>query len=468
MTYSVLRMAKLMTAIVLLLTACSGGESGTGIGGQPKVSVGTITGFGSVFVNGIEFDTSAASIYVNDSPATEQDLSTGMVVAVVGSTDTSQATGEARAVYYENEVRGIVVHNKQPGTLEIMGQTVNYDADTLFDSVVATVKTIVDIPVNAVVEVSGYRIGDNALQATHISLLATDYSLAGQITVKGVVESVSGNRFTMGNLTVLTDTSTQYGDHIPNQTLTVGMNIKVKSQRGLLNGELQADNIRLNKREYAATGASVEVEGIMMNLDAQAGEFRLNGYTVYYSEQTEIQGGAVPTDGLKAQVDGVLISESQLEAKQVTFRYKNNTHLIARVSNVDGGKNQVTVLGVTLQITNDTVMKDDDLNIKKFSLLDVNAGDKIEIKAYKSDNTNVITASQFIRIKADSTDTAVEVKGILEQYASDRIVVSGIAVDMSSLSSAPGISAADIGRSITVKGTAADNGTEIIATDVST
>lgn len=471
MIYSVIRIAismvLSMVLTVVLLVACSGGETGTGIAGQPKISVGAITGFGSVFVNGVEFDTSNATVYVNDLPATEQDLSIGMVVAVVGSSNAARTRGKADAIYYENEVRGMVLSNDRTGTLEIMGQTVNYNADTLFETAVDTVKSITDIPVGGIVEVSGYRTAGNELHATELALVASGFSSGTQISVKGVIDSVNVNRFTLGNLTVVVDSSTVFAGNIPNQQLAVGMSVKVKSQRGLVNGELQADRILLNKRKYAGSGDSVEVEGIISNLDKAAGEFTLNGYTVYYSSQTDIKnGGVVLADGVKAKVEGVLISDSQMEAKDISFSFKNNTDIIARVSSVDTVNNQFTVLGESIQVTNNTLMKDVDLKIKRFSLTDVNPGDQVEIHAYKSVAPGTVTAGQFIRLASNSPDAAVELQGVLEQVSATTIVVAGISVDIASLPSPPQISAADVGRAIIVKGSALLNATQITATDV--
>ncbi|KPJ95925.1 MAG: hypothetical protein AMJ53_01820, partial [Gammaproteobacteria bacterium SG8_11] len=97
---------------------------------ESKASVGVITGFGSVYVNGDKFDTSGAEINVNDAAAVEADLSIGMVVTIVGTQ--SRGTAKAHAIYYESEVCGIVSQNSQDGTLDIMGQTVNYDSETVF------------------------------------------------------------------------------------------------------------------------------------------------------------------------------------------------------------------------------------------------------------------------------------------------------------------------------------------------
>src|SRR3569833_2369295 len=81
---------KLSTLVLVLLAglaACTGDgtqTAGGGIGGT-GVSQGPITGFGSIFVNGVEFDTSSATILRGGATVAQNDLRIGMVVAVDGS-----------------------------------------------------------------------------------------------------------------------------------------------------------------------------------------------------------------------------------------------------------------------------------------------------------------------------------------------------------------------------------------------
>ncbi|MCG6968181.1 MAG: DUF5666 domain-containing protein [Gammaproteobacteria bacterium] len=352
--------ASLSIVLSLLVAACSGGESGTGFGGSyPKVSVGVITGFGSVFVNGVEFDTSRAEINVNEAIASEEDLAIGMVVSVVGSTDQSQVSGSADAIYYESEVCGIVNQNDQPDQLEIMGQTVKYDSETVFDSSIDTVASVAEIPVGAVVEITGYRTGDNSLHATQITLLQSQYNDGEQLIVNGVVTAgVSSGKFSMGTLTVVVDDVTQF-INLPNNQITPGMAIKVKSKRGLVNtNELLADQIQLNKNQYVVAGNVLEIEGIVMNPNLQANEFQLNGYTVYFSAQTRFVDGAEDNlaDGVKVEVEGVLLSDNQLEAGEITFRKSAKIDLIAPVTSINIADNQVNLSGVNVRLTNRTLL----------------------------------------------------------------------------------------------------------------
>ncbi len=56
----------------------SGGGTATPVGSSS--TVGVLTGFGSVFVNGVEFETSGADISVDGTSASENELEVGMVV----------------------------------------------------------------------------------------------------------------------------------------------------------------------------------------------------------------------------------------------------------------------------------------------------------------------------------------------------------------------------------------------------
>jgi len=90
-------------AATLALAACGGGGSSGGIGGTggggggiggTGVAYGTITAFGSVWVNGVEYGTGSTTFKTDDHPnggATQGDLRIGMVVRVDGSVSGKRA-----------------------------------------------------------------------------------------------------------------------------------------------------------------------------------------------------------------------------------------------------------------------------------------------------------------------------------------------------------------------------------------
>jgi hypothetical protein len=58
----------IIAALCAGLACCGGGNTvaGGGIGGTGVTNAGEITDFGSIWVNGVEFDTQQAEIYINN------------------------------------------------------------------------------------------------------------------------------------------------------------------------------------------------------------------------------------------------------------------------------------------------------------------------------------------------------------------------------------------------------------------
>ncbi|MBE9564781.1 MAG: hypothetical protein IMF17_06000, partial [Proteobacteria bacterium] len=99
----------LATAITLTIAACSPSGGGlAGIGGSGYISSGSITGFGSVFVNGVEFETDSAIFDVDGDSGTQADLAIGMIVKVDGSINADGITGTATSIRFDDELQGPV------------------------------------------------------------------------------------------------------------------------------------------------------------------------------------------------------------------------------------------------------------------------------------------------------------------------------------------------------------------------
>ena len=65
-------------AIAVALSACGGGGGGSLSAAPGSTTSGTLTGFGSVFVNGVEFSTTNANITVKKAHGTESNLKVGI------------------------------------------------------------------------------------------------------------------------------------------------------------------------------------------------------------------------------------------------------------------------------------------------------------------------------------------------------------------------------------------------------
>jgi hypothetical protein len=132
-----------LLAAAWALASCGGGVGTGGTGGDATAyAAGPITGFGSVFVGGVRFDDSAATVEDADGGGRNRDeLRLGMTVEIDSSaisTDSSGSTASARRIHFESEIQGLVgLVNAGAGTFTVLGQTVLVDATTVFDDRIA-------------------------------------------------------------------------------------------------------------------------------------------------------------------------------------------------------------------------------------------------------------------------------------------------------------------------------------------
>ena len=183
-----------MAGAVAEMAACGGG--GTGVaglssGGTGSFTSGTISGFGSIIVNGIRYNNDSASLLPNDdSVSSVQSLQLGMVVNIEGSavtpaaTATGLPTATAYHITYGSEWMG-PVSNKGPTSFEILGHTVDVLSTTFFGGAVQQYALLSDLPGTHFVEVYGYVDQVNGhIQASRIEVSATQptsYKLSGAL-----------------------------------------------------------------------------------------------------------------------------------------------------------------------------------------------------------------------------------------------------------------------------------------------
>ena len=205
----------LAAGLVTALVACGGGgggsSAGVGTGGTGSFAVGTISGFGSIIVNGVRYDDSGADIFDDDdNDSNSSALAIGQVVEIRGSVNSDGLTGTASSIAYYSALKGpVTAVNVGAGTVTVFGQVVNVTATTLFDDV----SGLAALAVGNVIEVYGLPDAGGAIKATRIELEATtisgfggDYRLRG--VVSGLVATSPGQRFSVGTVTVQTDGDT--------------------------------------------------------------------------------------------------------------------------------------------------------------------------------------------------------------------------------------------------------------------
>ena len=223
------RMYMLAVAAVaaLALAGCGGGGSGS-TGGVSPATRGPITGFGSVWVNGVEFQTDSATHRMmldtgDDHLGGVQDCTVfrvGMIVTVRHEDGDDHATG----IEYEDNIEGPVQHlNLTDNTFEVLGQKVRFSGTTNVEHG--------PIDNGFLVEVSGLTGSDGVIDATYIDVKTGG---SGEFEIKGYVFSVGAdNTFRLGPLpgvsTVTVDIAGAILHDLPGGVLAAGQFVEVKT-----------------------------------------------------------------------------------------------------------------------------------------------------------------------------------------------------------------------------------------------
>ena len=397
-------------AMALALAGCGGGGGASdGVTSTSGTSIGTISGFGSIFVNGIEYETpNSADINLDNDDGDSSDLRVGMVVTVTGSVNDDGMTGVADSVEYDDELEGIVISNSiapgaRTGKLDIMGQQVMVTATTVFESNVGGIISVDQIAAGNVVEVSGFADGTGNIEATRIEVKAATLSeyLASHdaIEVKGMINGLDTVAFTfeLGELTV--DYS---GASLPQDGLTNDMYVEVKSTSGIDvgTGNLIASEVELEddgKYGYEGDeGEQLEIKGTISS-DFDGLSFQINGTTVLVVDATEFEHiKAVDLlKGTRIEAEGEFNAEGELVADEIKAldedEHENDVDEIEGMvaSVVLDGMNTGTITmmdGNVIHVTNETIMEDDRnegiMPDEQFNLSDIGNSDYIEAYVY--------------------------------------------------------------------------------------
>jgi hypothetical protein len=394
------------------MIGCSGGGGGSSNGSTTpasatSVSQGQIEGFGSVFVNGVEWETDSAEIEIEGSPGfSESDLQIGMLVKVEGSLDDNGTTGTAATIGFEDNLEGPIssITDSSTGTVKtllVMGQTVIVEEGvTFFDDNDPTF-TFDTMAVGDVIEVSGPTNFDGSIQATFIEKKAdnlTDFLNEGnELEVKGVVSGLTATTFLINDLTV------DYSNVTPrNGPLANGRSVEVKGT-DLVGNTLTATDVEVKQAGLGVDDIDeAEVEGFVTNLNTAAQTFQVNGQLVDYSTAAFFGGTeAELLNGTKVEAEGPMVS-GVLQAEKVEF--EESIKFEANAATVNAGAGTLTLedlAGIT--VTVDDALTEfepagSDLN-------DIVIGNEVQIRARESSGGTIVAIE--LDIQDDPSNEAI-------------------------------------------------------------
>ena len=418
-----------VSALLLALGACSSSDSNDKDDTPPPVqttgvlSVGTITGFGSVYVDGVRYDTSGASVTMDGTSATEAQLRVGQYVEVKGHAQGEQH--HADVIRYHNVLEGPITSiDTAASSFVAMGQTILVSSDTsLGDDIDPS--SIKGLSVGDVVEVSGVVPLSGPIDATRVDIKPD----GGPYEVTGYVADLDSvvHLFLINDLVV--DYHAANMEDFPSGAPSEGDLVLVKGTTFAPFGEFIATEVELRSDDYLkpSPGDVVEVEGEISDFVSRT-DFYVAGMHVTTTATTVYEHGAVTdlANDVEVRVKGVVDAANLLVAHKIAFEVENTVRIVAQVQATDpyGG---VTLLGFEVATDEFTRYEDDSvLELREFDFGDIAVGDWLDVRAYEeSEGSNDVVATRIERIDAQQQ---VRLRGPFRDPASPNFDILSILV----------------------------------------
>lgn len=435
------------------LAACGGSSDGdSGTAGSTGGSVGPVSGFGSVYVNGTHFGVNNASYTGNDGVERYSQLEKGMIVKVTG-TWRQDGEGEARSIYYDDTLRGPVETmtwnaDTKAGKITIAGLDVAINGRTVFkgatpEQLLASVDSTTD---NYRVRISGYRLADGTFQATFVGAREQGSVWPGElheVEVEGVVSNLEelAQTFEINGL-VIDFQSAGFDDGVQDD-LKNGVVVEVEGK--LEGGKLIASEIEFED-DLFDNNDDVEISGtVTVAYDEDSGQFQLNGFPIQVNEDTDLDDDITLdrlTEGAEIKVEGEY-RNGIIVAEEIEMR-DGDAELSGYIESKERGGEVLMVSGVRVTLTDSTLIEDENtedaqesITMRNQDLESLNVGDYLEIEGRETgENGGGLIAFYIERDDGDElelegkisslTDTTVTVMGLELQANLD---LSGFKVD---------------------------------------
>jgi len=283
------------------------GSGGTGVSAS-AAGVGSADGLGSIILNGLRFNTDAATVAIEDADA----LEIGMSARIVGKVDSDFNSGVANDVVSAAELRGAATAiDPAAGTFVVMGTTVSIDAGTVWGDA----SGLGDVTAGRIVQVWGLPGAPGSLRATRVQTAPTRVDPL----VTGTVQNLDllGKTFMLGPLSVNYNAAPFASIDVP--SLVNGRIVRVRGVLPPVAGVLAATQVQGWYTFPVNDGLALQLAGVITDFGSQ-GEFRVLG-TPIDAAGAQITGGPARSlgNGVKVEVDGFL-SGGVLRVKKLRIR----------------------------------------------------------------------------------------------------------------------------------------------------
>ena len=407
----------LMRALILtsslLMTACAETQLAEGGIGGTGISVGPITGFGSIIQNGVRYDVSQAH-FIRDGVvvANQSQYRVGEIVKINGTINADGVTGQATQVDYGSLLQGQITALGTDGkSIYVLNQLVRTDSLTVFHGI----KLLTDLSLGNVVQISGARDAQGVIRANSLTRQQTSF-IAGTSSqlIEGRITKVDPLTHTL----VVNGLSIDYSHVVPNTLPTVNQYVRVTSKEGLQNNSLVASNYTMAQEFVEFTqGEEAELEGLVTAFISTS-RFAINGQLVVTTAETEFENSMPADIKLNAliEAEGRINTQGELVAEEVSVRQASTTQtreLEGKVAEINYNTQTFKLLSNTFLVDASTIIlhkaEDQETSLR---FTDLHLNDHLEIKARQLADGRLL-ALRIERDVEDLTSPDTEIKGVV-------------------------------------------------------
>lgn len=344
-------LAALVATMVALAAGCGGGVGEGGTGGG--YSQGTVSGLGSIIVNGVRYDDSSAVVTdVDGNTRSAASLGLGMAVEIESGAITTtggRPEATATAIRYTSELAGpIAAIDSVTGRITVLGQVVQLDITTVFGAPLAGLGSL---SVGQIVELHAEQnTATGVYRATRIDARADAdtpaWRLRGLITERNALT----RRFSIGNAVF------DYAN-VPPAGVVVGRIARVTLAKTAADTAVWTVTALATGQRPLPEGREATLNGLVTEIEAQPQFFSVNGQPVNAAGLTLPGGIAL---GARVEVKG-RVTGGALRATEVSLLAgaaavpTSDVELIGNVSNLDAAARTFAVRGTPVSYAGATV-----------------------------------------------------------------------------------------------------------------
>lgn len=438
-----------LSALALgVLAACGGGGSGDGIGVADGgirgtgSSVGPVSGFGSVIVNGVRFNTEDLNgrVQSDDGIRMESELDEGMILRVDGAWQ-DDGQGTADRVEYDDTLRGEVgvTQSWNPATksakLNMYGLVVHIDNQTVVKG-----KKVTELDDGDFARVSAWRLPNGEFRASFLRVRsessADTFDQENEIELEGKVRNFKEDlqTFEIGNITVRFDPDSTRFDGIDISSLEDESFVEVEGSFNgdlLLAREIAEDDLRRYRR---GDDDDIEFAGpVSSAINPETRIFEINGLFIRVTDDTEFDDGLTEDDlvpDLLIQIEGEFLDDGTIEAEEIELR-EGESEVKGRIAanEVFPDTQTFRIGGVLVQVTpQTTIIGDDDVRLE---FAELGGPEEVEVSGIERNAAegDVVLEAFKVEVDDDPADEDFELVGRLRGIQGNALEVLGVRIE---------------------------------------